>query len=258
MNCAIGDLSGAWLQAWTQRYGPFPDDYLVLDTETTGLSSDEDLIVQVGYCRVAGRSVVENGAQVLDWTSYPGVDQSWLSARLDDTRARLGARGVDGWDYPWSRERLAHGASPLVVLSDLFGRLAALCQEGGVLVAHNGYGFDVPMIEAHFRRFLFLPWQHCGGLWDTGLMEKALQLNLRPRDGETLAAFNRRARAVRGSVRWSLSDHAAPKYGLMEKHGLDTSLCHTADFDALLAMHLLEEFRDIWERSRAAAPAAIS
>ena len=231
----------SWLACWVNQYGHFPDDYLVIDTETTGLDRQDDVIVQLGYCRVENREVVENVAYVLDWTDHT-LNQDWLCGRLESTGQRLREKGHT---YSWTLEKLAsEGKPPIDVLFDLLGRLREY--GGKMLAAHNGVGFDVPMIEAHLKRFLALPFTFPKQLWDTGVMEKAIQLDVRPRPGEPLLVFCKRVLGIRAAgVKWSLDRHCTPKYQLDHKYGLDTSRSHTADYDAYVTSCLLEEFRQL-------------
>ena len=57
-----------WYSAAAQFLNGFPDNYLVFDTETTGLQIDSPstFIAELGYAIVRDRKLVEAGAAVLD------------------------------------------------------------------------------------------------------------------------------------------------------------------------------------------------
>lgn len=123
---------------------------------------------------------------------------------------------------------------------------------GFKFVMHNGYNFDAPRLCNHFQRWLsraveFGPDE----IWDTGMIEKALQLNAVPDRGESMRAWSRRVGGVRAKgVMWALDAHCVPKYGLVESHGLDESEAHGAGYDAYVT-HLLFE---VYRRMAAAPP----
>src|SRR5215471_18744769 len=71
------------------RFRDFPFINLAVDTETTGVSFDDDLIWQAGHCLVKDRALVNKDGFILDWTRHPAVDQGWLRARLEETRRHV-------------------------------------------------------------------------------------------------------------------------------------------------------------------------
>src|SRR5271156_1357307 len=77
-----------WFRVWHQIKG-WPDDYLVFNTQTTGLDVHRDLIVEVGIGMVEKRQLVYQTTVVLDWTQEPSVDQAWLAERLQQTRSQV-------------------------------------------------------------------------------------------------------------------------------------------------------------------------
>jgi hypothetical protein len=80
---------------------------------------------------------------------------------------------------------------------------------------------------------------------DTGLFEKALQLDMMLRDNETLESFYKRVIDEFGKgIYWSLDRHCVPKYHLVAKHNLDMQSAHTAGFDCKVTHLLMEEYRN--------------
>lgn len=119
-----------------------------------------------------------------------------------------------------------------------------------VFVAHNGYRFDYPMIKKNMARYIgvenfsFGP----GGLFDTGIVEKANQMEdnptVWPKPKELLSAYFMRVGSYRvAGVPWSLDDHCVPTYQLDRKYSLDMEKAHSAEFDAYLCHLLMEEWR---------------
>lgn len=231
-----------WLRSFNECIGRIPDNYLVIDTETSGLSQHSDLILQVGWCEIEQRRVVDNGGALLNWFDSPGlIDVPWLRRRLLTTRAAIEAKGDT---YRWNERMLRAGKPPLEVLADLLVRLQA--HDLPAIVAHNGYRFDGPMIASHFRRFLLKEFHIPDHqFWDTGALEKGIQMDLRPVSGDTPISFADRVMAKPAKIKWSLEKHCAPKYWLAQRFDLDMSKAHTAPHDCLVTHHLLEVFREM-------------
>jgi DNA polymerase III epsilon subunit-like protein len=240
-----------WFRRLTDHFGPIPDHYLVIDVETSGLDTSEDLILQIGWCEVWDRKVHDNGGVVLDWTRHRYTNQAWLESKLNRTRRIMESKGSR---YHWTPAVLSQGIDPIQALADLFAHMNRpdiLC-----LVGHNAWGYDARIIESQFRRFLY---QECEfdphSLWDTGAFEKASQLGTLPKPGENLATFCKRVLAFpKKGIKWSLSDHCVERYKLRERHSLDTSRAHTAPYDALVTSLLLETFRELAETARRPIP----
>lgn len=229
-----------WFRRFVDHFGPFPSSYLVADLETTGLDCHSDLAVQLGWCEVRDRKVVDNAAVVLDWTSYPPMDQQWLQGRLERTRQAMESRGNQ---YGWTMSVLANGQPPLDVLADLLHRLRA--PDALPVVSHNGVMYDAVMLESHFARFLFddayeFPDDRH---YDTGVLTKGYRAGITPRPHESLGAFSRRVMSVRSRVKWSLSGWCVPELGLDTRYGLHTANAHSAAYDTLATHCLLEHYR---------------
>lgn len=232
----------------------YPENYTVFDCETSGTSPSRDLITQVGYCLVESRRVVASGSLMLDWTRTKNIEQDWLRERMATMKFEMEKKGSA---CHITYDRLAQeGADPLTVLAELNEMLTNTRESGRAFLAHNGWGFDVPFVHAHFMRhklpFRFGP----DDVYDTGAMEKANQLYAMPREHESQKDFctRIRGRVIKG-VYWALDRHCIPKYGLMEKHGLETAQAHDAGFDCLATHHLFECFRELSEEKEAAVAA---
>jgi DNA polymerase III epsilon subunit-like protein len=239
-------MSADWFKRMRDKYMAFPDHYLVFDVETTGLICGYDLVTQVGWCMVMDRVPIENGATVLDWTRVPEIDQEWLRSRMEQAKRQMEARGKQ---YHMTYDRMREeGQDPRIVLDVLASMLYEALDRCDPIMGHNSWGFDVPMLRAHFERwgqdFVFPE----DNVLDTGSMEKASQLDLFPEPGESLGAFFRRVhKRWSAGVLWSLDRYCTPKYKLIEKHHLDPEKAHDAGFDSLVTHHLFETYRNLAE-----------
>ncbi len=114
-------------------------------------------------------------------------------------------------------------------------------------VMHNGYNFDAPRLCTHFERWLNAPLDFGpNSIWDTGMIEKACQLNSVPDPRETMRAWARRVGGVRAKgVMWALDAHCVPKYDLEARHGLATADAHGAGYDSYVTHLLFEHYREL-------------
>jgi len=237
-----------WFRQLSSRFG-FPDNYTTLDLETTGLSPADDLICAIGYTTVAKRRPVETKEVILDWTRQPEVDQAKLRQDLLQTADAM-QRQNKQHHYPYERLR-AEGVDPLPALQDILARLEAMEQRREVLIAHNGWRFDVEFLQSHFYNWLRIDFRIDPELmYDSGICEKASQLPERcdplPYAGESLQDFSWRIGNVRArGIRWALDSHCQEQYGLFEKAGIDQSQAHQAGTDSLLLYHLFETHRTL-------------
>lgn len=223
----------------------FPESYLVVDVETSGFDPALDVLVDVGWCLVRNRQIVDRGGTVLNWYQHPIINWQWLCSRLDNCRANMAKKGKV---YQYSGERLFTGEPADTVLNDFAGLLADVLTRGQLIVGHNAWFFERRLIDASLHKFLGrrLPW-HENAIFDTGLIEKASQQNRMPWAGDTLSSWYKRCQAPPLNVKWSLDEHCVPKYRLERRYGFDLSKLHTAEEDAVVSHYLFETYRDIAE-----------
>lgn len=222
--------------------GAFPASYAAIDTETTGLAFDKDLVVEFGYCLVLNGQVADRLSLVIDWTDHSVVPNHWLEARLDYVRSSMEAQGKP---YHHSIVRMkADGLKPDRALRFIKAYLAAVHQRKIPFVAHNGL-FDEAMIAGNLAGFKVDPQGFSfgdDGWIDTALIEKALSGRhgrLVPRPSETLRSFYQRVKATRiTGLKYNL-DHCFEKYGL-DKLGVEAQDMHGAEADAFCS-HLLAQ-----------------
>lgn len=224
----------------------FPDDYLVTDVETTGYSFNNDYVIDIGWAVVRGGKIVHNEGLLLDWRKHPHADVSFIQNQLRRQAEDYAKQGRPHY-YPW--ERLCdEGISPLEALHAYATLIWEYINRGEQIVGHGFWRFDRKMVDSHTQRFLkgyLLPWRQ-NSIMDTGLMEKAMQMNRPPWPGETLDEWNKRINNANAKgVKWNLETHCVPKYRLAERNGLNMSLIHTGGFDCVLIHHLLQTLRHL-------------
>jgi DNA helicase II / ATP-dependent DNA helicase PcrA len=121
-----GDPFGGLLRAWAENR------VVVLDTETTGLDTEEDEVVEVAAVRCGVDGVVGE----LERLAMPANPALW--GRLEE------ASGVHGL----TRAKVeAEGVNPKVVLAEL----AAFCR-GCFVVGHNLEAYDWPLLRSEMGR----------------------------------------------------------------------------------------------------------
>lgn len=235
-----------WFAVGRLSLDRLPDDYLVIDTETTGVFPSVDLVAQFGWVMVRGRKVHDRGSVFLDWTRYPQMDQDWLRSRLEAVKAHFASRGQPCFH---TYERLAAEGLPIdEVFPQIFHLLEDWVAQGKALAGHNLFSFDRAILDTNFQRFCpayKLSWpSNC--LIDTGMIEKASQLYLYPEPEETIDNWYRRVRDTRSRVLWNLV-LCVERTGLVERYGLDLSQAHAADQDAYMTHLLIEHYRRLAE-----------
>lgn len=244
-----------WFNKLRTHLGTPPDDYLVVDVETTGIDVNRDLITQMGFCKVAGRNVVSRGSAILNWDQDNRIDQEWFRNRLQTCEREMRARGATcHMTYDVVTRT---GYNPQEVMEGFFAMIDEAVKEGQAIVGHNHVAFDIPLLQSHAARFLdrsafTVP---IANTWDTGLTEKARQLLLLPSPGMTRDEFYSDVRRAYGrGVKWSLDKVCVPTYQLSEKYDLDFKEAHEAEFDCLLSHLVLEEQRTLMTNTAVAVP----
>jgi DNA polymerase III epsilon subunit-like protein len=246
---AVPVIISQWFSAFRKQYGgQFPDDYTCFDTETTGFSRKEDLVIEWGHCRVRGRKPGKRVNVLINWFGSGLVPDDWLSAQLRRVARRM--RINTGHKTHINEEKMRKNGIPVhEALPRIHEMVTTLAKNGEMFVSHNGWNFDVEMLQAHFKDFIDDPFMFPEDqMFDTGAIEKASQLaddpRILPQPGETMKVYFKRITHWKApGVKWNLDTHCMEKYNLAEKYGLDPGQTHRAGFDAYLLHLLMEEFR---------------
>lgn len=228
-------------------WNSYPDDYLVFDTETTGVDPVLDLIVEYGWHITRGRKSRDNDSVLINWVGHYGITYEWLKARMDAVRAKMAERGLN---YRFTPEMLMeHGVPAPEAVENIYQFFMEALDRGELLVGHNIISYDRKMLDAMFSRFRsgsYIQWpDNC--MMDTGLIEKASRTNRIPWLNDTIYEWARRVAAPPFNVRWSLDGVCIPKYKLDSRYSLQPGLNHTAAFDCLATHCLFDTYRDIGE-----------
>ena len=149
----IEDIIRRWKKDLGKRFDyDLPSDYLCFDLETTGFDRKDDLIVEIGHCRVQNRSSSYYESRVLDWTQSEHVDIAWLEHKLKAVQASMAKTGRD---YHMTLDRMRdEGEKPEEVLKHYVDLLEGARKLGQVFVGHNLARFDSPFFTAAVSEWL--------------------------------------------------------------------------------------------------------
>lgn len=236
------DLVGATMR---HIFGPagIPESYLVVDLETTGFKKDYDVVTQVGWAVVVNRQIVNCEALYLNWEGTEFVEHGWMRHRLRQQADNMAQRGIQQKITADMLERL--GIEPLSVLNVLFDLMLGYVSRNQLIVGHNFWKFDSAFLDYAFDRFMRkeFPWTH-SSIMDTGIVEKASQLNLPRYESETLDDWFDRVERKRAHSKWGL-DSCVQKYNITQRFGLGLDQHHDAGHDCRLTWAVFETFREL-------------
>lgn len=222
----------------------WPSDYILIDTETCGVQPLEDYALQVGCVIVRDRQIVHKSSVYLDWVGAGLVGEQWLRNRMADVALQMASSGsVYRLDFDTVRQQ---GQDPRIIIPAMAGVLRDGLTNGLAIVGHNIAAFDLILISRHILDItqdrLLIP---AAAVFDTGMLEKARQLNAVPDGYEDQVQWFRRVYGQRARVKWKLDRWCADQYGLWERSGLDPTAAHDALSDCVLCHHLFEAFREL-------------
>lgn len=206
----LGDL----LPAIENRFGQIPKDYLCIDTEYTGGDERTDFVMEIGHVLVRDSKVVDELNLVLDWTSFPGVDQDLLRHKLKNIKYHMG----DSWRITWDVMK-SEGVEAFKVLA-FYEKMFSRWSDSGFIVAHNGRKADERMLRGVFNRHLnksFVIGDNL--LWDSGALYKAYAMLTSPDpayDRNIWKLFPKRSDTLRSYCERILNCRPGPKWNLTE------------------------------------------
>lgn len=226
--------------------GRFPSSYMTWDTETSGFSRDNDVIIEFGSCLVQAGEVIDRSNVVLNWFKSPNIPADYIRSQLQRVAQAMRVQNK-GWRVTEDVMR-QEGIDPIQALEWMYSLFTLAKEKNILLVSHNGINFDQEMLCSSFAQDLGKEFEFDPDLtWDTSAIEKASQLihepASRPKPGETLQAYFKRMNSWRvKGVYTNLSDHCVKRYRLQEKYGIDPASMHSAGTDAYVLHLLMQEF----------------
>lgn len=249
--CVACACAEHWMTVLGGEEIPFPDSYTAIDLETTGTNRLTDLICTAAWCVVREGVVTELGHAILDWPGHlAGEDLTWFLSRIQSAQVQMAERGAELLHTPQYLSK--YGTDPIKGLSDLLEVCRNAAEIGEVLVAHNGWDFDVEFIQAAAENVLNAPYVfHDDAFYDSGVVELACQLDpvidrVFPVEGQTSRDWALRLRGQKHpGVRWSLQ-YCRERYRLGEGDPVMAEVePHTAASDAYLLHHLVARHRQM-------------
>lgn len=242
-----------WSPRFKKQYGgKFPGSYLCFDTEFTGNSQSNDLVLEIGHVIVEDNEVVDHNSFVLNWYKID-VDAGWLDYKLNSMRGIIGP----GWRLSpaYLKEK---GKDPLDVLRFYHELFDTWKKRDLPFVAQNGVWADEKMIRSNFNRFLNRSFDlPVSNYFDTGVLFKANKIVepnspfvmykgiVLPVAGETLRDYFIRVAGVKiAGLKWNMSA-ILDCYKLMEKHSIDRGKLHGAAYDAMCVHHIMQHYRSL-------------
>jgi DNA polymerase III epsilon subunit-like protein len=212
---------------------PFPpDNYVVLDTETTGFDMINGRVLQIGMCEVKDREETNRSSVLLKIPEHVEINPK--------------AESVHGI----TRERLEKdGVNPRVYYPELKAVLESYEKAGFPIVGHNFARFDGPFLEAEFIRN-GSPYKFgYNNVIDTGMLVKAARLKKLPTKEATLRGLWTEIADLRVfGLYYALDRYCFDAFGL-EKHGADKGAAHDAAYDCWMTHLVLEELRQLSYRA---------
>jgi DNA polymerase III epsilon subunit-like protein len=234
-------IANYWPPAFRTRYGGgWPSNYLAFDTETTGFSPTNDLIVEWGHVLVQNGEVVDRLGLVIDWTGYPGLPPDVLEHALERVARDMAARGLP---YHMTVDRMkAEGMKAAKALPWIRDYLVALQAKDMLFVAHNGI-FDERMLTGNFKTHRVAEAFSFGadGLFDTDAVVKASRcmddFRMVPKVTDTLRSYFNRVKGIRKPGVTSNMGYCYQEYEFF-RYGIEPEAMHGAETDAY-CVHLL-------------------
>lgn len=223
-----------------------PDDYLVVDTETNGMQTDQDLVlpVQVGYALVRGRRVVARDAITINWAKVM-ADHRMIREFWDRCRRTAENMRSRGQECLLTADRVAReGLDPREAWPAYHDLIVGAIADGLPLAGHNIFGFDCPLLEKTAVQMGMSLGLDAARILDFGLIEKAIATGMAPPDvGDSIAHWYARVRNAWRRGKWNLAPHCVEKYGL----AADPGLAHDAGYDCWMSHLLIEAMRTLAE-----------
>ena len=202
----------------------FPDDYVVVDVETSGLNPYSDRILEVGVLVVKNREIA---LPAFSWVLNPNFPDDGFEVPAKITELT----GI-------TTEEVASGQSPLAALS----KLLYYCDGGIMLFSHNGVRFDRLFLDAEFNR-LWMDKFDKHRFLDTAALFKGWRLGmLGLLEGMSFYDFANRVLETRAYGVYFNLPYCCK---VLEVDVSDLGDAHRAAVDVLMTHRVLEKMREV-------------
>ncbi len=206
-----------------------PEDYFVIDLETTGLASYRHKIIQLGYCAVRNKCPDKIGSFILRQDYHTSDNWSETERLTGLSFEKVSALGLD----------------EAVILPAFMDTVKTWVDSGRFIVGHNLINFDIPFLNRHaaMRGSDYeIPLTRA---LDTGMIVKAARGGIYFDPNDTFFMFAKRTyNVIRKGLFWKLA-YCIKDYGLEEKfNGLQY---HDAANDCFATHILFEKIREVSE-----------
>jgi len=207
----------------------FPDEYVVVDVETSGLNPYLDRVLEVGV------AVVENREMALppfSWVLNPSFPDDGFEVPAKITELT----GIT------TEEVAKTGADPVSILA----RLQNLC-DGKAIISHNGVRFDRLFLDVEYRRFGFrVPDKH--QFLDTAALFKGWKLEmLGLLDDMSFFDFANKVLETRAYGLYFNLGHCCK---VLEINVSDLGDAHRASVDVIMVHRVLEKLREVLVKNK--------
>jgi DNA polymerase III epsilon subunit-like protein len=219
-----------------------PDNYIVIDIETTGFNPVDNDVWQVG-CIVNGVNRKE-----LDITINIGEEAALANTFELNRRAKeiIATEGFSAEDASvMAIESYLNQISTGISQDEAINIVGSLCQgachSGYWFAGHNFIRFDIPFLNRKFVQFghnFVFPDRN---LIDTGMLVKSAIMKRRKLASESNKLFYTNVANIRAKgVYYALDKYCIPEFNLVDKYNICGS-SHDALFDCLVTEKLIEE-----------------
>lgn len=227
-----------------------PQNYLVLDLETTTLDPISGAIWQYGILPVAGGQVLGSKTGTSVNLLLPAPELEKAAFEIERRRDTVVARdpqipkelALKQASADFVSEVSLTGVAPRLALEILLDLIKCYEKPSHFLVGQNFAKYDLPFIEYYAKRWGLKFERNTDRVIDTGMLIKAGVLRRHILERETVMQFYARVAYERASgVYYALEKFCVPYWHLDTKYGIDVTKAHDAGYDCHITDIVLRE-----------------
>jgi len=218
------------IAGWPDHH--LPCDYLVLDVETTGFSSNTNRVVSVGFCAVQDCEI----SHAIHSADYANVILKWPEEVFVGCEK---ATDIHGIDYAVSQAQGIAPAEAMRIVSDAIDWAKSNDMR---IAGHNLVKFDAPFLEAEMARAGITQKFDINNAIDTHVLCKAMQLGVLPGNDESIFDYFFRVLNLRAKGVYSNLDHyCMERFKLAAKYQANAVDAHNSGYDCWLVYLVVQE-----------------